>query len=210
MLLGRNIDAALILVSPKDSGAIARASDSKTVGRISVTGLVDSGLVSLELLSRENRKAARMRLGVPARPSGRIALSDLLLYASPDASPAYDLEAVRDSALASLSIGGTRAVGVYWETYGLRPGGESVKFTLTVEPVGVSLLRRAAEALRFADPTSALRVQWSEIPAGTHGVAGRGVRVDLSRLRGGRYRLELLVSTDSGEEAVAAREIEVK
>ncbi|HEY7394674.1 MAG TPA: hypothetical protein VH559_07515 [Gemmatimonadaceae bacterium] len=211
MLLGRSIDAALILVSPKDSGAITRASDSKTVGRLSVTGLVDSGLVSLELVSRENRKAARMRLGVPARPSGRIALSDLLLYgSSPDASPVYELEAVRDSALASLSIGGTRAVGVYWETYGLRPGGDPVKFTLTVEPVGVSFLRRAAEALRFADPTSALRVQWSEVPVERHGLAGRGVRVDLSGLRGGRYRLELLVSTDGGEEAVAAREIEVK
>jgi hypothetical protein len=85
-----------------------------------------------------------------------------------------------------------------------------VKFTLTVEPVGVSFLRRAAEALRFADPTSALRVQWSEVPVERHGLAGRGVRVDLSGLRGGRYRLELLVSTDGGEEAVAAREIEVK
>ena len=211
MLLGRSIDAALVLASPKDSNAITRASDSKTVGRIAVTGLVDSGLVSLELLSRENRKAARMRLGIPARSSGRIALSDLLFYGySPDASPAYDLEAVRDSAMASVSIAGTRAVGVFWETYGLRLGGEPVKFTLTVEPVGVSLLRRAAEVLRFADPTSALRVQWSEVPAESHGLASRGVRVDLSRLRGGRYRVELLVSTDSGEEAVAAREIEVK
>ena len=211
MLLGRSIDAALVLASPKDSSVIARASESKTVGRISVTGLVDSGLVSLELLSRENRKAARMRLGIPARSSSRVALSDLLFYGySPDASPAYELEAVRDSALASVSIAGTRAVGVYWETYGLRPGGEPVKFTLTVEPVGVSLLRRAAEALRFADPTSALRVQWSEVPVESHGLAGRGVRVDLSRLRGGRYRVELLVSTDRGEEAVAAREIAVK
>ena len=211
MFLGRSIDAALVLASPKDSGAIARASDSRTVGRISVTGLVDSGLVSLELLSRENRKAARMRLGIPARSSGRIALSDLLFYGySPDASPASGLDAVRDSALASVSIPGTRAIGVYWETYGLRAGGEPVKFTLTVEPVGVSLLRRAAEALRFADPTSALRVQWSEVPAERHGLAGRGVRVDLSRLRGGRYRVELLVSTESGEEAIAAREIEVK
>ena len=210
-MLGRSIDAALVVASPKDTGTIARVSGSRATGRIWVTGLVDSGLVSLELLSRENHKAARLRLGIPARTPNRIALSDLLLYGfSADASPAYELGAVRDSALEGASIPASRPMGVYWETYGLRPGSEPVKFTLTVEQVGIGFLRRAAERLRFADPTSALRVQWSELPEQRHGVAGRGVRVDLSRLRGGRYRMELRVTTDGGDEAVAVREIEVK
>lgn len=210
-MLGRSIDAALVVASPKDTGSIARISGSRPTGRIWVTGLVDSGIVSLELLSRENHKAARLRLGIPARTANRIALSDLLVYGfSADASPVYELEAVRDSILGNTSIPGSRPVGVYWETYGLRPGAEPVKFTLTVEQVDIGFLRRAAEKLRFADPTSALRVQWSEMPEERHGVAGRGVRVDLSRLRGGRYRVELRVATDNGDEAVAIREIEVR
>jgi hypothetical protein len=210
-MLGRSIDAALVVASPKDTGTIARISASRATGRIWVTGLVDSGLVSLELLSRENRKAARLRLGIPARTSNPIALSDLLVYGfSADASPSDELEAVRDSALGTTSIPASRPVGVYWETYGLRPGAEPVKFTLTVEQVGIGFLRRAAEKLRFADPTSALRVLWSEVPQQRRGIAGRGVRVDLSRLRAGRYRVELRVATDGGDEAVAMRQIDVR
>ena len=208
-LIGRSIDAALVLAAPGSSATIVRVGESKTTGRITVTGLIDSGLVSLELLSRENHRAARVRLGVPPRSSDRIALSDILLYA-PSTSPAYELSAVRDSALASPIISPTRSVGVYWETYGLRPGAEPVDFTLTVEQVDVGWIQRAAEALRFADPASSLRIQWSEMPEHRNGVAGRGVRVDLSRLRDGRYRVELGVITRSGERAVSSREIEIR
>jgi hypothetical protein len=136
-------------------------------------------------------------------------LSDLLLYA-PDTAPAYALSTVKDSALASSIVPGARGVGVYWETYGLKPEGEPVRYTLTVEQVGVSWLRRAAEALRFADPSSSLRIQWSEVPERRDDIAGRGVRVDLSRLRAGRYRIELSATTDGGANATTHREIEVR
>ena len=65
--------------------------------------------------------------------------------------------------------------------------GEPVHFTLTVEQIDVGLARRAAERLHLADPTSALRIQWDEVAGAARWIAGRGVRVDLSRLRGGRY-----------------------
>jgi hypothetical protein len=85
-----------------------------------------------------------------------------------------------------------------------------VRYTLTVEQVGVSWLRRAAEALRFADPTSSLRLQWTEVPQRRNDIAGRGVRVDLSRLRAGRYRVELAATTDGGSTATTRREVEVR
>jgi hypothetical protein len=207
-LLGRTLSAALVLAAPAGSGAVSRQSNSKTVGRISVTGLIDSGVVSLELLAETDRRAARLRAGIVSHASG-LDLSDLLLYA-PDTAPAYELSAVRDSALASSVVPGSRGVGVYWETYGLKPDGEPVRYTLTVEQIGVSWLRRAAEALRFADPTSSLRVQWTEVPERRGDVVGRGVRVDLSRLKPGRYRIELSASTDDGTSAATHREIEVR
>src|SRR6185503_18927618 len=107
---------------------------------------------------------------------------------------------------ASNAVPASRPLGVYWETYGLRPTGEPVHFTLTVEQVGVSWLRHVAERLRFADPTSALRIQWQEVPLQQDGIAGRGVRVDLSRLRSGRYRVELSVSTGDDAKAITVRE----
>ena len=101
-------------------------------------------------------------------------------------------------------------MGVYWETYGLRDAGEPVHFSLTVEQVGVSWARRAAERFHLADPTTALRLQWDEVARPEQHVAGRGVRVDLSRLRGGRYVVTLDVSARDGALASSAKEIVVR
>jgi hypothetical protein len=207
-LLGRPLQAALVLARPGEIGTIARVPDAGVVGHISAIGLVDSGLVSLELLAKEDRRAARVRLGLAPRASSAIALSDLLLYSASMPAPT-SLDAVRDSALASAVIPASRAVGVFWETYGLRPRSGPVHFTLTVEEIDIGFLRRAAERLRFADPTSALRVQWDEVPQIEDGIAGRGVRVDLSRLRAGRYRIQLSIWTDAGTSA-SSRDVTVR
>jgi hypothetical protein len=209
-LLGRRLVAAVALASGSGSASvIARDSSAGVVGRISGIGVVDSGLVSLELLAVADRRAARARAGLPPRTSGRLALSSLLLYAA-TSEPAYDIAAVKDSALASATIPTSRTVGVYWETYGMRDAGEPVHFSLSVEAVGVSWARRAAERLHFADPSSALRLQWDEVARPDHGIAGRGVRVDLSRLRAGRYVVTLDVAAATNERASSAKEIVIR
>ncbi|MDB4873952.1 MAG: hypothetical protein JWM41_398 [Gemmatimonadetes bacterium] len=209
-LLGRSLDAALVLSADGARRAIETQTGAKVVGRIAATGLVDSGVVSLELLAAKDRRASRTRVGVAARDTThRVTLSDLLLYA-PTGSASNELSAVRDSALASAIIPATRGVGVYWETYGLRAEGEPVQFALTVERIGVDWMHRAAEKLHLADPTTSLRIQWDDVPQRVNGIAGRGVRVDLSRLVSGTYRMQLTV-TPVGEGAVSAvREIEVR
>jgi hypothetical protein len=131
-----------------------------------------------------------------------------LLY-SVGSSATNELFAVRDSALSSAIIPASRAVGVFWEAYGLESGA-SVHYTLTVEEVGIGWVRRAAEHLKLADPTSELRIQWDEVPELHGGVAGRGVRVDLSRLHGGRYSVRLTVSVAGEPDAVAGRQVEVR
>jgi hypothetical protein len=208
-LLGREIVAALAFAGDSDATVVARQRRTTAVGRISGIGVIDSGLVSLELLAPEDKRAARVRTGLPPRASGRVALSSLLLYA-PTSEPAYDIAAVKDSALASAVIPMSRNVGVYWETYGTNANGEPVHFSLTVEQVGISWARRAAERMHFADPTSALRLQWDEVVRSEHGVAGRGVRVDLSRLRGGRYVITLDVTTNGDAQASSAKEIVIR
>ena len=206
-LLGRSLRAALVLVAPTGELTIARDSEARAVGRLWTTARLDSGLVSLEVLAPAERRAGRMRIGIPARDTGRIVLSDLLLFA-PSAAPTNRLEAVRDSALATNEVSGARGVGVYWETYGLDVR-EPLHFTLSVEQFGVSLLRKAAERLHLADPTSGLSLQWDEVPAAVGGIASRAVRLDLSRLRQGRYRVSLTATSRHGA-ATAIREIEVR
>ena len=206
-LLGRSLRAALVLLSPSGELTVARDSSALTVGRLWTTARLDSGLASLELLAPAERRAARSRTGLAARDTGRISLSDLLLYA-PSPTPADRLEAVRDSALGTNVVAGARGVGVYWETYGLRAP-EPLHFTLTVEQFGVGWLRRTAEALHLADPTSGLRLQWDEVPELADRIAARSVRLDLSRLRAGQYRVSLTVRARDGA-ATAAREIDVR
>jgi hypothetical protein len=209
-LLGRKLFAAVAVASGSGAASVlARDSSAGAVGRISGVGVIDSGLVSLELLAAADRRAARVRTGLPPRTNGRVALSSLLLYA-PSGEPAYDIAAVKDSALASAVIPASRTVGVYWETYGMRDSGEPVHFSLAVEQVGVSWARRAAERFHLADPSSALRLQWDEVARPDHGVAGRGVRVDLSRLRAGRYVVTLEASATTNERASTAKEIVIR
>jgi hypothetical protein len=209
-LLGRPLVAAVAFAGDSAGARVlARDTSATTVGRILGVGVIDSGLVSLELLAVADRRAARVRTGLPARPSGRVALSSLLLYA-PSREPAYNIAAVKDSALASAVIPASRAVGVYWETYGTQDRGEPVHYSLTVEQVGVTWARRAAERLHLADRTSALRLQWDEVARPEQGVAGRGVRVDLSRLRAGRYVVTLDVSATNNERASAGKEIVIR
>ncbi|HTJ24012.1 MAG TPA: hypothetical protein VL383_16520 [Gemmatimonadaceae bacterium] len=207
-LLGRRLQAALVLASPACELAISRDSAARTVGRLWTTARLDSGLVSLELLAPSERRAARLRVGLPARDTARVALSDLLLFAVSGA-PSNRLELVRDSALATNVISGARGVGVYWETYGLLPSAEPLHFTLRVEQFGAGWFRRTAERLHLADPTSGLRLQWDEVPEQVDGRAARGLRLDLSRLRAGRYRVSLTARAHDGT-ATTVREIEVR
>lgn len=202
------LDFALVLASAPDRQWVARDTSDNSVGRIALIAPIDSGVISLEVITRLEKHAARSRIGLPPPPSGRVTLSDLLLYSSSDEA-VYQLGAVRDSALSSNRVPASRSMGVFWEAYGIPPDNKPVSFTLSIEQVGSSWTQRVAETLHLSDPTSAARIQWQEVPRITNGIAGRGVRVDLSRLRGGKYRVELVVAAPGAAPAVSSREIEV-
>ena len=208
-LVGRKLNAALVLAAPGDVRIVSRATEQRSVGRIEATTVIDSGWISLELLAPAERRAGRLRIGLPTRSSGRVALSDLLFY-SPMDRPVEELSTARDSALATDAAPFNRNVGVFYETYGLAPQGEHLRFTLTVEQINIGWRQRAAERLRFADPTAAVRIQWEEMARVSNGINGHGQKVDLSQLRGGRYRMTLRAVTDDGATATSSREIEVR
>ena len=69
---------------------------------------------------------------------------------------------------------------------------------MSVQQTGVSWLRHAIESVHLADPTTGLRLQWDEVPDQHDGIAARGVRVDLSRLRSGTYELAVTAETGRG------------
>ncbi|HVX41489.1 MAG TPA: hypothetical protein VHB25_18125 [Gemmatimonadaceae bacterium] len=207
-LIGRPLAAALVLANVDSVVAVARRSDARATGRLTVIAPLDSGLVSLELLAEKDRRAARARAGILPRADGLVSISDLLLYA-PDSAEVRALADVADSALTSDEIARARPVGVYWELYGMADRSAPVRYTLNVEQIGVSWMRRTAERLHLADATSGLRIQWEEMPRASDGVAARGVHLDLSRLRPGTYRVRLRAESGTDAPVVATRDIRI-
>jgi hypothetical protein len=171
-------------------------------------------LASVELTAVKRRGVARARFGV--RPddgrrrgaAGRLTVSDILAYRAVD-SAAAALEDVARYALGAARIATGGRVGIYWEIYGVRPAGEPLSVTLTVERVGIAWRTRAAERLRLAAKATPLRVRWQEVPKRDSGIASRAITIDLSALPAGRYRMQLMVTADDGSTAIGERFVEL-
>ena len=166
-------------------------------------------VLSLELIDSASRSAARARYAVtPPAPHGRIAISDLLIFASP-ASDAQirGLDAVLPLALHDDHVSASQPVGVFWEAYGLRSEGENFDVTLQIDRIREGWRRRAAERLHLASPFSPVKVRWREMPDGADRVASRAMTLDLSRLDPGRYEIRLSLTAKDELAAVATREI---
>jgi len=166
-------------------------------------------IVSLESLNPSNGAAQRTRFA-PKLPhsSGRLSLSDLLLYAPRDSTPT-SLDAAVPRVLHALRAPSDRQIGVFWETYGVRSEGESVDYALLVTPADEGFFHRAMVKLHVADPERSASVQWREMPSVTKGIASRGMTVDLSHLRPGRYSVRLMLTSGTDAPVLAERTIEI-
>ena len=200
-LAGHALEAALVLAGDGGRSTVTRRS-AGTVGTITVTGVVDSGLVSLELVAAEDRRAARARIGVPARAAGDIAVSGLMLH-EPTPVPA-DFAAAVERALSSAVINVDRGVSVYWEVYGI-PADRPVRYRLTLEEMPGGWLRRMAERVHLADSSRELRIEWEEMPRVVNGVGARDIQLNVGRLHKGRYLMQIAAGN-----AVSAREVELR
>jgi hypothetical protein len=166
-------------------------------------------VISLEVLDSAKQAAGRMRFApkLPV-PGPRLSLSDLLLYAPHDSAPKSLLEAV-PLTLHALRAPSNRQIGIFWETYGVRPEGETLDYSLAVEPVDQGLIHSALVKLHVQGPDRGLNVQWSETASITGQIASRGLTVDLSRLKPGHYRVRLMLTSGTNLPIVSERTIEV-
>ncbi|HEY4131773.1 MAG TPA: hypothetical protein VGM50_14235 [Gemmatimonadaceae bacterium] len=208
-LLGRGVDGALAMVGLDSTVAITRAQKVPLTGHLSAIAVLDSGFVSLELLAASDRRAARAHVGLPGRTPGAQGLSDVLLYTPSDSVPS-NLEDALPTMLASNVVSGSRTVGAFWEAYGFSGERTPVHYTLSVDQIEVGWMQRAKEKLHLDDPTAGLRIQWDEVVVQHDGRAPRGVRLDLSRLRGGKYHVEVSMSVNGDAAVTTSRDIEVR
>ncbi|TVR67120.1 MAG: hypothetical protein EA422_00735, partial [Gemmatimonadales bacterium] len=67
---------------------------------------------------------------------------------------------------------------------------EEIDLSLSATPDSRGFLRRLGQALRILDRPSTMAFTWREAP-GEEAMAGRALRLDLSRLEPGRYTFQV-------------------
>ena len=167
-------------------------------------------MVSVEARDSAARRVARARtVARPPDATGRVTISDLLLFDDPKNLP-QTLEDATPRALGSLNLTRTPPVGVYWEMYGVSATGEELAYTLTVSRIGTSWYRRAAEKLKVLDRRAPARMQWQEPSARPGATRSRAIAVDFSTLAEGRYKIDLTLEAGGQPAATASRIVTVK
>jgi hypothetical protein len=205
----RHQDAALVLAPDAGSAVVARGDGPVLTAKTACR----PQLVSVEVVASQVQRVARVRHGItPGEPhTGRVAVSSLLLLDAADSLPA-DLASALPRALGTNGVPRDRKLGLFWELYGLRPGGELVTTSLAVTRSGAGWLRRAAESLGLAAKRTGVSVRWEglAVPRDAGGaVASRALAVDLSTVSPGRYRIGLTITVPGEEPVATSREIEI-
>lgn len=202
-LRGSDFRAGLFVGTAPDSVRSVVRTDARSRGALWLTTPERAALVSVELLNDSTRRAGRSRQGIRPLSAASFGLSDLLLFeAEPSALPSR-LEDAAPRALAAAVD--APQVGLFWELYSPPDSAHVVDMRLSIEPVRESWLGRVAAQLHMRATSSALALHWQERAGATRSTP-RSIRLDLSGLRRGLYRVELTANEAGfGRQASASR-----
>lgn len=164
-------------------------------------------LAGVEVSDAITRTLARMRTVFAGLASDeRFALSDLLVHQG-GAEPAGSLAAALPRAVAGDMVIRDLPVGLFWETYGLAPDGETVDLSVRVERVDAGFLRKARQRLGLSPADIPIRIQWTDARPPEDRAAPHAVSLNLRNMDAGRYRITLTVTPANGPAVATAREI---
>lgn len=204
-----SVTATLALArDPETAPVLRQFAHASPTGILVDTAAWASALLSVEVVAAP-RRAARARYGVHATdpaPRARVTVSDLLLF-TPGAEVPMSLDGAALLARPSTRAHSSERLGLFWETYGLRPG-EVVKLSVSILPRRHGL-RAVADALRLSRPPSPTNLQWEEAASVVGGAAARAVALDLSTLSAGQYVVSIGIEAGGEPAAHATRQIEV-
>lgn len=234
--VGHAVRARLVSSSsPANTRVIARREqkfgaslrlDGALSGRDSLPGVLDIHVESVEdgIATARTRFGATPPLALDQLAVGTIALSDPVLFTEPRtrAMPGV-VDSVIPRLRANTVITADRAVGVYWECYGVQRG-DSVRVSVRVVSADKpSLLQRLASAVRLTTGgETSITVAWNEPSGGAGGadraaagldsvsIAPRSIVLDLAAAKSGNYWLEISATTSRGAAATSRRRITVR
>ena len=167
-------------------------------------------LAGVDVADTTTRILARVRAGfAPSPETGGLAVSDLLVYRG-GAEPVTTLDSALSRAVAGDALQRRLPIGIFWETYGLAPEGESVSLEVRVDRLDRSLLRRTRQRLGMAPADTPIRIQWADARPPADRASPHAISLDLGYLDPGRYRITLTVVPLVGPAAATAREITLR
>jgi hypothetical protein len=149
---------------------------------------------------------------------GEVALSDPLFF-RPGTAPEPPVNAAEAVAkmFGSLAIN-ERRIGVFWETYGIAPG-DTADITIRLTNIDKpGFMHRLGATFGVGEAQGGeITVRWREprarpesvIWAGDVPVQGRGVVLDVSHVRAGRYTLEVTVEKLRAQPVTTSRDISI-
>lgn len=205
--------AALVLLRDETTPPVVANAVHAPHGVLMATAPWRPVLLALELRDSTSGRIARARVGVPPADtaSGRVALSDLLLFAG-DSTSTSAVASALDSVLARAIVDGRIAaggkLGLFWEMYGLADE-ERVTATIGLVPDESGFLRRIAERAGVATPRAPVHLRWNDAPEVRGSVGGRMLVIDLADVPEGRYTVEVKLDVSGQPTRRAASRVEI-
>jgi hypothetical protein len=206
-LVSPAVHAALVLQRDEhEQPIISESHDIR--GWFSLTMDNKPRLISFESWNPEKKRGGRTRRSVSLAPQrlGMVSVSDILLFDG-SSTQANDLSAILPLALGTLSVDGTKKLGLYWETYGLARPDSALPVSLTLSRIPTGL-RKLVESIGLGKRSTPMSIAWHETPA-LGSVSTRSVVLDLSLIPRGRYRLKLELTPKVGPPVTSVRTIEI-
>jgi hypothetical protein len=233
--LFRRGDSALVVVAwdatalnfggtgaPQMAVALARADSLKPwVTRVTNASLRGSTIamgpwgqlvMSAEFTRADADTAARARYGLrpPWSIGARVSLSEMLFFAPYDGLPETVEEAAKH-ATTSIKLRNNQKLGVFFETYGTKPEGEKLKYTLTVarEDAEEGFMRRRIQAITPSRQATPLSITHEDISLPNAKVTARAFYLDVTQLRKGAYIVQLEVDVAGQYLVISERSLEI-
>jgi hypothetical protein len=165
------------------------------------------------------RRAVRPPAPLSVAQAGEIAVSDPLFFRPGDADDQPKSAPVAIARMLGSHALADQRVGIFWETYGVAPS-DTVDLTLRITGIDKpGVLRRIGTAIRVLQSTpNEITMSWREPNlgqregltwAGDVPIQARSVILDVSRLRPGRYTMELTVVKGTAAPAVTRRDVTI-
>jgi tetratricopeptide (TPR) repeat protein len=206
------IDWATVLTE-NDSAPMTVVDGVSPTGRVStiMSGGLDPAVMSVEALSADNERAARIRFGIapPEIPDEGLGISQILLFDPPSPLPLEVSDVARHALSSSILAPGSQ-LGLYWEVYGLSEGTDSLTTTVTVVKGGRNLFSRLAGGIGLGGSGAEVAIDWTEPTGASVFALPHSVGIDLAGLEPGNYAVRVEAVSSGGDRITMEQPIEIR